>query len=177
MKDWTGTVEAISDKDWNNIKLWSFRIEGEDRWFRTAKIKLPAEVGDKIKFEERNNQVIADSVSVISSPADGAKETASTKSALDTSSTGQTGNASAPHSPNVANTSPDPTANSHSVKTEVGARIQWQAARADACNVIVAALHMDALPWASNVAKGKKLDLLRGYIKEMTEQFLEDEHG
>ena len=48
-------------------------------------------------------------------------------------------------------------------------------ARRDSTRVIVAALQTDNLPWATNVPKGQKLDLLRGYIRELTEQFMEDE--
>ena len=66
---------------------------------------------------------------------------------------------------------------------DVGKRIQWQAARRDACNIVVACLALEAtnveakgiLPWAANVAKAKKLDLLRGYINELTKQFIEEE--
>jgi len=152
MKEWTGRVEQITDKDWNNIKLWSFQIEGEARWFRTQKTRLPAEVGDVITFEERNNQVVLDSVRQATG------ETPPTTSALPVEAeTSGTGVISAP------------------MVTDVGARIQWQAARRDACNVIVAALHTEALPWASNVAKSKKLDLLLGYINELTKQFVEEE--
>lgn len=150
MKEWTGKITEISSKDWHDITLWSFQIEGETRWFRTAKKRVPAEVGDTVSFEERNNQVVMESVS-----------TSTTDTPTDTS-------LSAPVPP----ATPPSTGDSN----EIGARIQWQAARADACNVIVAALKMDALPWATNTAKGKKLDLLRGYIKEMTQQFLEEEN-
>ena len=52
----------------------------------------------------------------------------------------------------------------------------WEAARRDACNVIVAALHTDSLPWNKALAKGKRLDMLRGYISELTTQFLEEEN-
>jgi hypothetical protein len=142
MKEWTGVVETISDKDWNGIKLWSFKIEGEDRWFRTAKTPLDVPLGTTITFNERNSQVDLASIS----------ETTS----------------SAPPPPPVTQT--------ETVVSTVGSRIQWQAARRDACNVVVAALHTEALPWAKNTPKGKKLDLLRGYINELTKQFLEEEN-
>ena len=51
MKSWTGVVEEISSKDWNKIKLWSFRIEGEDRWFRTQKTPLEVPLGTQITFD------------------------------------------------------------------------------------------------------------------------------
>jgi len=50
-----------------------------------------------------------------------------------------------------------------------------QNARRDATRVIVAALESGHLPWATNVPKGQKLDLLRGYINELAKQFIEDE--
>jgi len=59
----------------------------------------------------------------------------------------------------------------------VGARIRYQAARADATRVVVAALHTEALPWTAvqQKNKSKKLDLLTGYIKQVTETLLEQE--
>lgn len=48
-------------------------------------------------------------------------------------------------------------------------------ARRDATRVIVAAMETGNLPWPSNVPKGQKLDLLRGYINQLTVQFLESE--
>lgn len=69
----------------------------------------------------------------------------------------------------------DATSAGTATKSEVGVRMQYQAARADATTLVVAALHTDHLPHASNVAKGKRLDLLLGYIKQVTEQLLEEE--
>jgi len=60
---------------------------------------------------------------------------------------------------------------------DVGARIRYQAARADATRLVVAALHTEALPWTAvqQKNKSKKLDLLTGYIKQVTETLLEQE--
>lgn len=51
-----------------------------------------------------------------------------------------------------------------------------QDARRDATRVIVAAMQTDNLPWAKNTPNNQKLDLLRGYINTLTQQFLEDEN-
>ena len=152
MREWTGVVEQISDKDWNNIKLWSFKIEGEDRWFRTQKTPLDVPLGTTITFTERNNQVVMESVQ-------------STESAAPSSDVVETSASTA--SPSTA-TAPD--------ANGVGKRMAWEAARRDACNVVVAALHTDSLPWNKSLAKGKRLDMLRSYIKELTVQFLEEEN-
>ncbi len=50
-------------------------------------------------------------------------------------------------------------------------------ARRDATRVIVAAMQTGNLPWATNVPKGQRLDLLRGYINTLAVQFLEDENA
>jgi len=48
-------------------------------------------------------------------------------------------------------------------------------ARRDATRVVIVAMQTGNLPWASNTPKNQKLDLLRGYINELAEQFLADE--
>ena len=151
MTQWEGRLIKVADKDWNAIKLWSFQIEGVDRWFRTGTTKIPFDVDDLIVFEERNNKVILESIVKVSTQpvSDAPIPTATTESVSSTPSAPPAG--------------------------DVGRRIQWQAARRDACNVMVAALAADAMPWATNLAKGKKLDALRGYINELTKQFIEEE--
>lgn len=71
---------------------------------------------------------------------------------------------------------PEPTSSKPvATASETGARIKYQAARRDACNLVVAALHTDHLPHAANVAKGKRLALLEGYVEQVTKTLLEQE--
>jgi len=49
--------------------------------------------------------------------------------------------------------------------------------RRDATRIVVAAMQTGNLPWASNTPKNQKLDLLRGYINELSKQFKEDEEN
>lgn len=161
MRTWTGVLEEISSKDWNQITLWSFRIEGEDRWFRTQKTALEVPLGTTITFNERNNQVDLASVEQSTASAEPVSDTAAP--AIMTA-------------PTVGNASSTDVSASNSSSTDIGKRIRWQAARRDACSVIVAALHTDTLPWNTNLAKGKRLDMLRGYITELTTQFVEEEN-
>ena len=49
--------------------------------------------------------------------------------------------------------------------------------RRDATRVIVAAMETGNLPWAKNCPNNQKLDLLRGYINELANQFREDEEN
>lgn len=55
---------------------------------------------------------------------------------------------------------------------------KFQAARRDAARIVVAALHTNHLPHSDNTAKGKRLDLLTGYVEKVTQELLrqEDDH-
>ena len=50
-------------------------------------------------------------------------------------------------------------------------------ARADAARIVCAALAHDHLPHPSNAAKGKRLDLLVGYVEEVTKALLKQEEN
>jgi hypothetical protein len=143
----TGQVAFISGKKWNDVMLYSFQLEGNDRWYRLGRKEPTFQTGDKIEFTERNSNVDSDSVTTSTSAAYGSPTV--TEDGL--------------KSPTNASAGP------------VGDRIRYQAARRDAANLVVAALHTDALPWASNVAKAKKLDLLTGYVQQVTRTLLEQE--
>lgn len=51
------------------------------------------------------------------------------------------------------------------------------ACRRDATRIIVAAMQTGNLPWAANTPKNQKLDLLKGYIDELANQFQADEEN
>lgn len=139
----TGVVASLHERDWNGTMLYSFRLDGVDRYWRLGQVKPDFNKGDTIKFSEKNSNV--DPQSVVVTDVRGILEEAKPVSGTQ----------------------------------NVGVRMQYQAARADACRLVVAALHTDHLPHAANVAKGKRLDLLLGYIKQVTEQMLaeEEDHG
>ncbi len=154
MKEWTGVVSTTESKEWRpGVFLHTFQLEGEDLWFRTGTKKV-VEVGETVHFKERNSQVDVASLST---------------------STGQAGSTNPFSIITDSSTSPSGDA--------VSTRIQYQAARRDATSLIVAALNAEGhveggvLPWPKNLAKSKRLDVLRGYIGELTQQFLEEEHN
>ena len=158
MKEWTGQVRTISDRDFQGVKLWSFTLEESERFFRLGKKQPTFTIGDTICFEERNSQVEWSSVRF--------------RDATESDKTVE----SAPKDENVAATT---TSEPSSSVSSVGLRLQYQAARRDATRIVVAALECDHLPHASNVAKGKRLDLLLGYVDEITKSLLkqEEDHG
>ena len=144
MKTWSGVIERVFERDYNGTKLYSFRIKGVDRWFKTGKTALDFKEGDAIRFDEKNSQVMIDTLVEAKDLTPSAGSTEGTES--------------------VASGATAPT---------VGQRMAWESARRDATNIVVAALHTDALPWAKNTAKAKKLDLLVGYVNQVARQLLE----
>jgi hypothetical protein len=154
MTEWEGKLSKKRDKDWHSVKLYAFQLEGVDRWFSTGKVEIIEEVDHLIAFEERNGKVDPASVVEISKQSDVVQQ---------------------PTVQSVSVSEPAPTGTPAAYSDVVGQRIQWQNARADACRVVVAALEQDALPWNKNLAKGKRLDHLLGYINELTKQFIQEE--
>jgi hypothetical protein len=166
MAEESGVIEEIRSVDFNSTPLWSFRLGEDLTWYRIGKTTpddAGVTIGSHITFEHRNLQVTVPSIKRIESrsvapPAPERTVPAATPSARRGSPT-------------------------ESTNTDLSRRIQWQAARRDACNIIVAAIKAEGydtkgiLPWAANVAKAKKLDLLRGYITQLTEQFIEEENN
>lgn len=148
MSEQRGVVASLHEKDWNGTMLYSFKLEGVERFWRVGQRKPEFKVKDLVKFTERNSNVDWDSVQVIPSAS-------------------------------VAVLKPDEpcplTVNESS--DDVGKRIKYQAARRDATALVVAALHTEALPWTAvqQKNKSKKLDLLTGYIEQVTKTLLDQE--
>jgi hypothetical protein len=164
MAQQTGTISEWRSVDFNGTPLWSFKLEGEDTWYRTGTDKTTWDVGNDITFIHRNLQVNVKSI-VPKGTADPSAGTVTVEEVT----------------PSVPRGTPTENTN----QTDVAKRIQWQAARADATRIIEAALKLEdaagdvkgVLPWAKNVAKAKKLDLLVGYITQLTKQFIEEENN
>ena len=162
MNNVEGTVKELREVEFKpGHVLHSLQIEGSNDWFSLGKVdpvSKGAVVGRTIAFAERNRRVNPESLQVIA---------------------GETARTNKPVVKDVGAVSKYEGYDKPVLSSNVASRIQWQAARKDATAGVVAALHTDSLPWASNVAKSKKLDLLQGYITELTNQLLEEEskHG
>ena len=144
----TGQVRDVTSRDFQSVKLWSFQLEGSDRFYRTQKVRPDVEVGDWITFREKNGIVMTDTIEKTTDTSAGATVVG-----------------------------PSETAPAISATSDVGRRIRFQTARADATRLVVAALEHDQLPHPSNVAKGKRLDLLLGYVDEVTKALLKQEEA
>ena len=151
MKQWTGKVAKKFARDFQGTKLYSFQLDGVDRWFRTGKEELPHAEGTTVTFSEKNSQVLMDTV------AEGSSQDASAGSTEETA-------------PAASNGSSAPT---------VGQRMAWEAARRDAARIVTACIEVEGkgleiLPWNKNVAKAKRLDLIVSYIHRVAKQLMEE---
>ena len=147
LSNYEGIVTLKSGKEFHGRMLWSFQIKDSRRYWRCGQVEPEVEEGEWISFSS-DNQGNVDPNSILTS--------------LDVSAAG------------TASTEPASTA-SATPPSDVGARVRYQAARRDAAAIVVAALHTDHLPHAANVAKNKRLQLLEGYVEEVTKKLLEQE--
>lgn len=159
MKSWTGQIAKKFHRDFQGTKLYSFQLEGVDRWFRTGKEELPHAEGTIVSFSEKNSQVLMDTVAEGSKAAESAGSTEETAPAVSKSSPEEATGSSAP---------------------TIGQRMAWEAARRDATRIVATALEvegkgLEVLPWNKNVAKGKKLDLLVEYVNKIAKQLMEEQ--
>ncbi len=171
MRTITGTLEEVSNKDWHGTKLWKIKVDGV---YYNMGTKEPPQIvpgSYAIRFNEANGKVVSD-IQIMDAPVVQDKPAAGPAFA-DKPSRAHT------FKPLYGGTSGTPLR-----VPSVNERIQWQNARADACRVICAALELEGradvkgvLPWASNLAKKKKFDLLKSYINELTREFIEEEEN
>ena len=177
MNERQGQVKSVTNRDFQSIKLWSFQLEGSDRYYRTGKNEPKVTEGQWIKFNEKNGIVMTETIMTFS------RESAPTGAVVlpeTVAATSVQGRTYAPATESQGNVSPASTSavtGAQHTSVDVGKRIRYQAARRDASNIVIAALHCDHLPHATNVAKGKRLDLLLQYVEEITQTLLEKEEA
>lgn len=152
MRTYTGNVVKVTDVDWNGATLWSFQIEGMNKWFRCGENEPPIATGNAIKFVEDRNKVDVTSIQIVD--------------ASEVTATQTTPCATAPASPNVGST--------RAVRTTRDVSIEWQSSRKDAIAVACAALDNECLDIPKSAAKGKKFDLFKAIIRTMTEEFYDE---
>lgn len=165
MTKWKGKIVQKANRDWHTATLYSFKIEGESKWFKTGTVDIPFDEGVVVSFEERNGKV--DLKTVVEETGAAPSESAP-KSPTQTVVTAVNG-------PNDSRENYWQKREERDIAQENSRKIA--AARADACTIVAAALAADHLPHAANTQKGKRLDLLLGYVREITNTFLEEENS
>lgn len=168
MKTFKGTVEVASAKPWTDTKtgqdivLYSFKLEGMNKWFRTGTNSPGVKEGDNIQFVENGNTVdVASIQQVASSEVQQAPRPAGGGSSKPVKG-GQLA-----RDDYWANKEERDKEREVYDKTVRSPMIEYQSARKDATALVVAALNQDALSFG-NTAKSKQLGMLIDFVEQVT---------
>ena len=160
MQSVQGNVSKVSTKEWydskkgQNINLYSFQLEGNNRWFRTGTNRPPCNQGDSVSFTVNEK---------------GNVDTRSFQKGASTNGTQGNGGSARPAQAATGGGTNWAERDKYQRET-VEPRITFQASRAQAVALVTAALANDALSFGST-AKGKKLDMLLEMVDQVTDRF------
>ena len=165
-----GRVRNLGGKDFNGTTLYSFQLEGNNRWFRTGEKRPNCENGDYVKFmnDAKANVDVQtlEKTSASTQPAQsGSKQSTGTKSGG-----GKKGgeNWDARQAYWEAKEVRD--------VEIIEPRVTFQGCRNKAIELVIAGLENDCLSLGS--AKGKRWDLLLAYVDSTTDRlFLQAMHA
>lgn len=179
-----GVVSVCSTKDWydgkagRNIQLYSFQIQGSNRWFRTGQNELPFREGDYVRFtNDAKGNVDVKAVQVGNPPAGGGN----TPPPQTSGQSGSTGGSS----PQSARSSGGQNRDGYWAQKEQRdiekdqryqavdvPRMSFSASQDRAVNLVAAALAHDCLSFG-NMKKGEKLDYVLDSVDKVTDRFFQ----
>ena len=155
MTEYSGKITKVNERDWGSKTIYSWQIAGAPMWFRSETDPKVTE-GKCYAFEGASpnkitaiKEVSEDSVKVAAEVQQQERKDAPPTS------------------------SPDYWRWKQQYDLDRASYFDWRDARADATRIVCAALDNDVLALGS--AKGKKLDILIGQIKDTTEMLLRNE--
>lgn len=173
-----GKSSMVFNGKWGDVELWSFQVEGDNRYFRTGKTNPPVSDGDTISFEyetkQDKNNVDVDTITKIAAEDVQQAPKPSGPKDQQQSTSGNTGGSTGAgyYNPQRDFSNKDNYwARKEARDLEVGERINFSASQRDAVSLVSAALAHDCLSFG-NAAKGKKLDMLLESVDKVTERFV-----
>jgi hypothetical protein len=171
-----GVVANISQKPFTDHKtgqpivLHSFQLQGSNRWFRTGREPLPANVGEFITFlNDAKANVDISSVrtgAVPPAPALSAPQPTSARAGKQPARQ-SSGTSRDDYWKEKENRDLEKDARYQSVDVP---RMSFSASQERAVHLVAAALAHDALSFGS-ATKGKRLDMLLDYVDQVTDRF------
>jgi len=176
-----GVVRTISTKEWyddkkgQNINLYSFQLEGNNRWFRTGTNRPSCNQGDSISFmcNEKGN---VDVRSI--QKGDQTAALLQGTQARDLQPQRQPVSSGGGQSRDgywAAKEENDKKKDARYQEQDIP-RMSFSASQDRAVNLVAAALEHDCLSFG-NMKKGEKLDYLLGCVDEVTDRFLMQSMG
>lgn len=166
-----GQVAEVSSRPWEDqrrgttITLHSFKLEGNNQWFRTGTDAIPAGRGQSVKFVADGVNVDMKTFEVVESSVQSAPNVGATTTPTRTTSTSPRAGAGTKDSYWEAKEARD-IAKEERYQAVAEPRMALSVAVQAAADVVVAAINKDALSFGS-AAKAKKLGLLTDYVKEV----------
>lgn len=178
-----GVVSTVSAKDWydnkkgRNIVLYSFQLQGSNRWFRTGEDELPFSEGDYIRFtNDAKANVAVSSIEVGNAPSGGAQPATSQAPARtparQSSGGGRTQKGGGQNREGywADKEARDLEKDKRYLEQDIP-RMCFTTAQDRAVNLVTAALEFDCLSFG-NMAKGQKLDALLVFVDKVTDRFV-----
>lgn len=169
-----GVVSQVSCKPWSDpktgrvINLYSFQIEGSNRWFRTGENEPTFRQGEFITFtNDAKANVKLQSVTVGNAPASPAPSAPPSTPARQSSGTAPTGNSRDDY---WANKEAKDVAKDERYQTVDIPRMSFSATFQPAVDVVCAALANDALSFGT-MKKGDKLDFILDCVDQVHDRF------
>jgi len=164
----TSTKEWYDNKKGRNINLYSFRIEGNNRWFRTGTNEPNFRQGDFITFtNDDKNNVRLENVQVGNAPTGGGAATAQPAQQSSTPSSNNTGQNRDGYW--AAKEAKDIEKDAR-YQTQDVPRMSFSAAQDRAVNLVAAALAHDCLSFGT-MKKGDKLDYVLQCVDQVSNRF------
>lgn len=166
----TGIISQVSEKDWKgdgSVMLYSFQIEGSNRWFRTGTNQVPVGAGTAVRFLLDGQNVDASSIEAIDA---GEVQVAPAPKAPTGSGTGFQKKSGGGENFAARQKYWD-NKEVRDVKL-TQPNIEIQAARRDAITLVDVLLREGALPDFGKATAAKKMDVVVAAIDELTETFV-----
>lgn len=178
-----GVVKYINEKEWDDrrsgekIMLYSFKLEGDDDYYRTGQTKPDFEEGQSIAFEVDNkNNVDLETVEVLEAevkkaPKAGARPAA--RSGGFRKDAAASGGRDAYWEKKEAR---DLEKDARYQKVDIP-RMTFCTSQDAAVSLVTAALQHDCLPKIGTVSKTARLSALLAYVDEITDRFFRQRMG
>jgi hypothetical protein len=163
----SGLVDRVFEKPWKdarkgNIVLYSFKVKGNDKFYRLGDTKPSFRETDRVEFESDDNGRVTDLVVSKGNPTEAAPTSSSTSGETSRPNSGKSSSGS----------SREDYWNDKAVRDVevIEPRISYAAARHDAVALVGIALQYDLLTFG-NANKSAKLGLLQDYVDKVTLRF------
>jgi hypothetical protein len=159
-KQQIGTIAVLDSKEWNDVMLYSFQLEGTGRWFRTGRKAIGYQEGQSIKFMCNHKGVVDDASVEMVTPEQVAE---APKVEPRSASNGSFPRGGARDQYWVDKAEKDVT---------VGKDIAYQASRNAAIAITRVLYEAEAINYGKSKTAGAKQDSILSLVDELTERFL-----